>query len=119
MSNKREFDTGAIRDSNFNKPFVHNLLGYTKLRFGYHMTTGAKNYGDGNWLKGMPIEDYLESLNRHLAKYEAGDRSEDHLSAIIFGAQGCMIEEQKQGIDDDYYFKLSIDKDSKKVAEDK
>lgn len=100
----RKFRTGAQRDSNLNKPFVHNLKGYTRLRFGYHMTTGAKNYGDQNWLKGMPIESYLESVDRHLAQYLNGDRSEDHLSAILFGVQGCMIEEQKVGIKADVFF---------------
>ena len=104
----REFATGAKRDNNENKPFVHNIKGYTRLRFGYHMTLGAKNYGDSNWEKGMPSESYLESVDRHLAKYLVGDRSEDHLSAIIFGIQGCMINEQKEGISDDHYFKSKL-----------
>jgi len=101
----RKFKTGAQRDNNSNKPFVHNFKGYTRLRFGYHMTTGANKYGDQNWIKGMPIESYLESVDRHLAQYLNGDRNEDHLSAILFGIQGCMIEEQKQGIPADKYFK--------------
>jgi hypothetical protein len=100
----RVFKTGAQRDTNSNKPFIHNLKGYTRLRFGYHMTTGANKYGDGNWEKGLPTECYLESLDRHLAMYIAGDRSEDHLSAIIFNTQGCMINEQKEGIKPDNYF---------------
>jgi hypothetical protein len=28
----REFSTGAKRDSNNTKPFIHTLLGYTRLR---------------------------------------------------------------------------------------
>jgi Domain of unknown function (DUF5664) len=108
MSNNkqyRQYDSGAKRDNNSTKAFVHNLRGYTRLRFGYHMTHGAKKYGDGNWLLGMPTDQYLESLDRHLALYMEGDRSEDHLAAIIFGAQGCMINEQKEGISADKYFK--------------
>lgn len=105
LKQSREFESGAKRDSNNNKPFVHNLKGYTRLRFGYHMTKGSLNYGDGNWLKGMPTDSYLESVDRHLAKYMDGDRSEDHLSAIIFGIQGCMINEQKEGVPSDFYFK--------------
>lgn len=101
----RVFDSGAQRDSNANKPFVHSLKGYTRIRFGYHMTTGAKKYGDKNWEKGIPTECYLESVDRHLARYLAGDRSEDHLSALIFNIQGCMLNEQKEGISDDHYFK--------------
>ena len=36
-----------------------------------------------------------------------GDRTEDHLAAIIFGAQLCMLNEKTEGISADYYFKLS------------
>lgn len=110
---KREFETGAKRDSNYNKPFIHNLLGYTRQRFGYHTSLGARNYGDGNFLKGMPTSVALESLDRHLAAYLVGDRSEDHLSAIIFGVQLCMMNEQKEGIASDYYFNLKQDNETK------
>ena len=106
---ERTFETGAKRDSNYNKSFVHNLLGYTRLRFGYLMTKGAQSYGDGNWLKGLPTECYLESVDRHLAKYMNGDRTEDHLASILFGIQGCMINEQKEGISDDHYFKANLE----------
>lgn len=105
----REFDTGAKRDSNSLKSAIHNLKGYTRLRFGYHMRHGSNKYGDSNWEKGLPTDCYLESLDRHLALYMSGNRDEDHLSAIIFGIQGCMINEQKEGISDDYYFKKNLE----------
>lgn len=114
----RVFDTGAKRDSNDGKPFIHNLLGYTRQRFGYHMAIGARNYGDGNWLKGLPTACYLESVDRHLASYMEGDRSEDHLSAIMFGIQGCMINEKNDGLEANYYFnqksKNEVNKETKK-----
>ncbi len=108
----RIFETGAKRDSSTDKPYVHNLLGYTRLRFGYHMTQGANKYGDSNWILGMPIPQYFESMDRHLAKYLYNMRrgvpqEEDHLSAIIFGAQGVMLEEEKLGIRPDQYFKYA------------
>jgi hypothetical protein len=108
LKDKKEvrcFDSGAKRDGNSQKPFIHNLLGYTRQRFGYHMTLGANRYGDNNWLKGLPTECYLESVDRHLAAYLEGDRSEDHLSAIIFGIQGCMLNEKNEGIKSNHYFK--------------
>lgn len=107
---KREFETGAKRDSNYNKPFIHNLRGYTRQRFGYLTNLGARNYGDGNFLKGIPTPVALESLDRHLAAYMEGDRSEDHLAAIMFGAQLCMLNEQSEGVPADYYFKLKATK---------
>lgn len=66
---------------------------------------GAAKYGDDNFLKGIPTECYLESLDRHLAAYMEGNSEEDHLAAIIFNAQGCMLNEQKQGIASNHYFK--------------
>lgn len=108
-SKSRQFSTGAQRDSNSDKSAIHNLKGYTRLRFGYHMRLGANKYGDSNWEKGLPTECYLESLDRHLAMYMEGDRSEDHLSAIIFGVQGCMINEKKEGITSNHYFSKKLE----------
>ena len=98
------YKTGAKREEKSNKSYVHSIKGYTRLRFGFHMTKGAKAHGDKNWEKGFPTDSYLESLDRHLAQYLMGDRSEDHLSAIIFNTQGLMINEQKEGIKIDEYF---------------
>ncbi len=100
----KKFSSGAKREEKSNKSFIHNLKGYTRLRFGYHMTKHAVKHGDKNWEKGIPDNSYLESLDRHLAQYLNGDRSEDHLSAILFNCQGIMINEQKKGIKEDYYF---------------
>jgi hypothetical protein len=79
------------------------------------MAKNAKKYGDGNWLLGMPSDQYLESVDRHLAMYMDGDRTEDHLSAIIFGIQGCMINEKRE-ITSDYYFKLTNNEVNKQTT---
>lgn len=102
---KRQFDTGAVRDSNEGKPLIHTLLGYTRQRFGYHMAKNAKKYGAFNFLKGIPSDAYLESVDRHLAAYMAGDRSEDHLASILFGIQGLMLNEEKDGTLANHYMK--------------
>lgn len=94
----RQFESGAVRDNNKGKSFVHSLQGYTRLRFGYHMSKNASKYGADNFLLGIPTSAYLESLDRHLAQYISGDRSEDHLSAILFGVQGVMLNEEKEGV---------------------
>ncbi len=100
----RKFKTGARRDSSDDKPNVHDFLGYTLLRFGYHLKTGERHYGPSNFLKGIPKKVALECLGRHYAKLIAGDKSEDHASAIIFNTQLIMLEEQKEGIKEDHYF---------------
>jgi hypothetical protein len=100
----RVFDSGSQRDDDTNKPLVNHLSAYLRLRFGYLLRIGANKYGKNNWRKGQPTEAALESLHRHLAKYEVGDRTEDHLAALIFNVQLIMENEQKEGIESDNWF---------------
>jgi hypothetical protein len=102
--NSRTFDSGSKRDADDHKPLVNHFTAYARLRFGYLLRKGANHYGKNNWQKGQPDETAVESLNRHLAYYEDGDRSEDHLSAIIFNAQLIMMNERKLGIKADHYY---------------
>ena len=102
---KRVFETGSQRDDDTNKPLPNHLDAYVRMRFGYLLREGGNKYGIGNWRKGQPTETALESLHRHLAKYELGDISEDHLSAIIFNVQLIMKNEQKDGLSVDYFYK--------------
>lgn len=106
----RTFESGSIRDNDDHKPLVNHLDAYTRLRFGFLLLIGGKKYGKNNWRKGQPTEAGLESLHRHLALYELGDRSEDHLSAIIFNAQLMMKNEEKDGVEYDAYYKKWLDK---------
>ena len=101
---KRVFESGSQRDDDKNKPLPSHLDAYVRLRFGYLLRMGANKYEKNNWQKGQPNESSLESLHRHLAKYEMGDRSEDHLSAIIFGIQLIMKNEQTSGVEVDAYY---------------
>jgi hypothetical protein len=105
IDSKRVFESGSQRDDDTGKPLVNHLTAYLRLRFGYLLRMGANKYGKNNWQKGQPTETALESLHRHLAKYEIGDRSEDHLSAIIFNVQLIMKNEEKEGIEIDEYYK--------------
>ena len=100
----RVFESGSQRDDDKNKPLPNHLDPYLRLRFGYLLRMGANRYGKNNWQFGQPDESSLESIHRHLAKYEIGDRSEDHLSAIIFGIQLIMKNEQASGVAIDAYY---------------
>ncbi len=105
MAHKRKFKTGAVRDSNEDKP---NFLSYVDpavlYRYGKYMKLAEKKYGRANWKKGIPEEEYLESLTRHLIKLQAlregykGKELEpevDHASAIMFNIFGIMREQIK------------------------
>lgn len=109
-SKKRVFETGSQRDDDTNKPLPNHLDAYVRMRYGYLLRHGANHYDKGNWRKGQPTEAALESLHRHLAKFEINlyngvEQDEDHLSAIIFGCLLIMKNEEKEGIKVDHYYK--------------
>jgi len=103
--NERVFDSGSKREDDSNKPLTINLTAYARLRYGYHMRKNVGKYSKDNWELGQPDVILLESLDRHLCQHIIGDRTEDHLSAIIFGVVMLMQNEEKQGIKIDHYYK--------------
>lgn len=48
---------------------------------------GAEKYSDYNWEQGMPVNDLLNHVLRHINEFLSGDRQEDHLG---HAAWGCM-----------------------------
>ena len=104
IKTNRVFESGSQRDDDTNKPLPSHLDPYVRMRFGYLLRMGSNKYEKNNWQKGQPDESSLESIHRHLAKYEMGDRTEDHLSAIIFGIQLIMKNEQTSGVEVDAYY---------------
>lgn len=95
------FDTGAIRDSQEGKEdYIETISWSAFKRFAQYMTGKKAKYGAGNFKKGIPIENYEQSMLRHVQKYlenkyEGGtvEKEEDHLSAILFNVFGIMHEE--------------------------
>jgi hypothetical protein len=109
MSNNRVFETGSQRDNDTNKSLPNHLDAYVRMRYGYLLRHGANHYDKGNWRKGQPTEAAIESLHRHLAKFEINQdlglpQDEDHLSAIIFNVQLIMKNEQREGVKVDQYY---------------
>jgi len=100
MSDKRQFETGAVRDVDNNKPdFIESISWIALGRYALYMRSKEERYGRGNWKKGIPIEEYEKSLMRHLHKYLANkydgaslEPEEDHLSAAMFNLFGLMHE---------------------------
>ncbi len=83
-SGKRQtFATGAVRDSDETKPRIDLISPFFLERVGERMRTGAKTYGERNYELGIPISRSLASLYRHLVKYHAGERDEDHLAGAV------------------------------------
>lgn len=97
------FESGAKRHSGEGKPDFIDAISWTALRryVGY-MDSKKSKFGDGNFKKGLPIENYEKALIRHLDKYlrnkyEKGndEKEQDHLSAIVFNTMGIIHEEEQ------------------------
>ena len=106
----RKFATGATRDTAQDKPDYEGFLSPAVLiRFGEYMDANRKQ-SDGslrasdNWQKGIPQEQYVKSLLRHVVDVWAIHRGvptrtediEESLCAIIFNASGLLFEKLKE-----------------------
>lgn len=91
---RRTFDTGSVRDIRTGKGRFDLIPPYSLRRLARHYENGAIKYGDRNWEKGQPISSYIDSMLRHGQDFLAGDRSEDHLSAVAWNAFAAMFTEE-------------------------
>lgn len=104
LSRKTVFPSGAIRDSQEDKPDFNETISWTAFnRYAKYMTGKKSKYGAGNFKRGIPTESYVKSMLRHVDKFmrntfENGDdeKNEDHLSAIVFNVFGIMHNEEQE-----------------------
>lgn len=90
---REDFETGARRDVQAGKPRFDLIPVGPLTRLAELYARGAEKYGDHNWQKGMPYRRVYASLFRHLMQWATGDRSEDHLAAVVFNAFALMFYE--------------------------
>ncbi len=94
-SDKKEtFESGAERDTAEGKVRPDLISPFAEERLAEWLRLGAKHYGDRNWEAGMPNTRYWASLKRHVMQFGQGDESEDHLSAILFGAMAIIHNQE-------------------------
>ncbi len=89
------FDTGAVRSQAEGKGRFDLLPAYAILRLAQHYENGARKYADRNWEKGLPLSRFVDSALRHTFAFMGGDRSEDHLSAILWNISGYIWTENE------------------------
>lgn len=93
-SDKQQFHTGAVRDTEDGKVQL-DLLPFPELeRIARHLEKGAVKYGRHNFLKGIPSSRCFRSMLRHVSAVAQGKTDEDHLSAIVF-ACFCLMCNQR------------------------
>ena len=79
--NRREFETGAVRDMAEGKGRYDLLPWYGIREVALQCEYGAVKYGERNVDKGIPQKFLIDSAFRHLSKYASGETDEDHLRA--------------------------------------
>ncbi len=82
--NRRQFDTGAVRDMQEGKGRMDLLPWAAIMEVSKHCENGAKKYGEHNVDKGLPTSSFCDSAARHLAKYLDGWTDEPHLLAAAW-----------------------------------
>ena len=98
---RREFETGAVRDMSEGKGLMVVMPASALLRLSLHYEHGAKKYGKFNWQKGIPVSSFMDSALRHIMKYLDGWDDEDHLAAAAFNILGAMeMEAHKPAMQD-------------------
>lgn len=81
---RREFETGAVRDMASGKGRMDLLPWAAIIEVAKHCENGAIKYGEHNVDKGLPTSSFCDSAARHLAKYLDGWTDEPHLLAAAW-----------------------------------
>ncbi len=81
---RREFETGSVRDVRVGKGRFDLLSPFVTERLAKWYEAGALKYGDRNWEKGQSIGSFYDSAARHMNKFHQGLKDEDHLIAALW-----------------------------------
>ena len=103
---RSEFNTGAVRDASKGKGIPSAIPPRALMKLARRFEDGAAKYERDNWKKGIPLSRYVDSLYRHLWAYMDGDKTEDHLGAIIWNAV-CLSETDDMITDGELSFDLA------------
>lgn len=78
------FDTGSVRDCKEGVGRMDLLPWAAIIEVSKHCENGAKKYGEHNVDRGIPLNSFVDSAFRHLAKYTDGWEDEPHLIAAAW-----------------------------------
>lgn len=92
---RKEFATGAVRDTSSGKGRFDLIPAYPLFRLAKLYEAGSLKYAERNWEKGIPTGRFMDSGFRHLMNYQNGDRSEDHLAAVLWNICGLIWTQEQ------------------------
>lgn len=87
---RKQFDTGAMRDLASDKPRPDLMNPMVDMRLSMHFAKGARKYKERNWEKGIDEERYVASAKRHMNQWLMGEEDEDHLIAWLWNVY-CLV----------------------------
>lgn len=87
------YGTGAVRSSDAESTRYDLISPIGLEAVARACAEGAAKYGDYNWERGMPVGDLLNHAIRHVYRYLAGDREEDHLGHAAWGLLAAIHSE--------------------------
>jgi hypothetical protein len=83
---RRKFETGAVRDASRGKGHFHSIPPLALRKLAKRFEDGAAKYSENNWMKGIPLSAYVDSIERHFLAIQEGLTDEDHAGALIWNA---------------------------------
>ena len=92
---ERQFEGGAVRDSNVGKGRFDLLCPFAIDQLARHMQRGCERYGDRNWELGIPMSSFYDSADRHMKRFAKGETDEDHLLAAFWNLH-CAISTRER-----------------------
>lgn len=87
---RQKFKTGAVRDTQVGKPRYDLIPPVALYRIAMHYGGGSIKYDEWNWAKGIEFSRLFASMYRHLMQFAMGETDEDHMAAVVFGANSIM-----------------------------
>jgi hypothetical protein len=87
--------TGGEREAPTGKGRFDLVPSYPIRRLAQHYEHGAKKYAARNWEKGLELGRFIDSAERHMNQFKDGDRTEDHLAAILWNICGYLWTERE------------------------
>jgi hypothetical protein len=90
----RRYATGSIRSSDCDDLRYDCISPHGLYRLAKRYALGARKYGDHNYLLGQPISEVYNHMFDHMRKYLQGDKTEDNMAAIAWGAFTIMEYEE-------------------------
>lgn len=87
---RTEFASGAVRDSAKGRGRMDLLPMLSVWLISRIYEDGAEKYAENNWLKGIPVRNYVKSAMNHLTKYMEGMRDEPHLTMAGWNILGAI-----------------------------